>query len=108
VGWQKGVVDQKQYYMDALRFYSLYLVALVLLLMSFVYAGVYELMYRRRVHGRGTIVAQYEPPQHLLPAEAEMLVKGYMRKFEPNAIVRDFWKDYRAFYDFIAQQRNLR
>lgn len=76
VGWQKGVLDQKAYYKDALRFYSWYLAAIILLILSLVYAGVYELLYRRRVHGRGTIIAQYEPPEHLPPAEAEMLVKG--------------------------------
>jgi len=35
------------------------------------------------------------------------LTTGYMRKFKPETVVREYWKDYRAFYDFIAQQKKL-
>ncbi|MFH1170614.1 MAG: DUF2207 domain-containing protein [Candidatus Vogelbacteria bacterium] len=74
-GWPKGLVSEQGYWFDWLKINWAYLLALLIALGSFVYGLVFWLKHEKFNQGRGTIVAQYEPPEKLKPAMAEVIIK---------------------------------
>jgi uncharacterized membrane protein YgcG len=76
VGWQKGLVDQSAYWVDAAKVYW----GQVLAVGIFFAASIFSVLYWRRQkylnRGSGTIVAEYEPPENLPAAMADVLVDG--------------------------------
>lgn len=75
VGWPKGLVSEQSYWLDWLKINWAYLLALLIALGSFIYGLVFWLKHEKFNQGRGTVVAQYEPPQKLKPAMAEVIIK---------------------------------
>ncbi|HVU79880.1 MAG TPA: DUF2207 domain-containing protein [Candidatus Paceibacterota bacterium] len=76
VGWQKGLVDQSAYRIDFLRTYWQFPAAAAVALAAIIFSIAYSRAQARKNRGRGTIVPQYEPPQGLRPAMAEVIAKG--------------------------------
>lgn len=74
-GWPKGIVDQSAYWKDFVKIYWGYLLGAFVVLLSILGGGFY--WYLTEVHntGRGTIIPQYEPPQNLRPAMAEVIMR---------------------------------
>lgn len=74
-GWPKGIVDQSAYWRDFLKLYWGYILGTLIILLSIL--GGFLRWYFTEVHnaGRGTIIPQYEPPQNLRPAMAEVIIK---------------------------------
>ncbi|MDQ5955305.1 MAG: hypothetical protein QG621_308, partial [Patescibacteria group bacterium] len=76
VGWQKGLVDQSAYWVDFLRTYWIIVVSALLLIGSIGYSAVWWFVQEHKNRGRGTIVPEYDPPEHLPPAMADVVVHG--------------------------------
>ncbi len=74
-GWPKGIVSKTAYFKDAIWIWWPVVLSIVLVLGSIIFAFVYWYRTEKWRKGRGTIVPQYEPPQNLRPAIAEVLVK---------------------------------
>lgn len=74
-GWPKGIIDQSAYWGDFVKLYWGYILGALIILLS-ILGGVLQ-WYFAEVHnaGRGTIIPQYEPPQNLRPAMAEVIIK---------------------------------
>lgn len=74
-GWPKGIVDQSAYWKDFLKLYWGYILGILIILLSVL--GGFLHWYFTEMHnaGRGTIIPQYEPPQNLRPAMAEVIIK---------------------------------
>jgi uncharacterized membrane protein len=77
-GWQKGLVDKSAYWLDLLRLYWETAAAFLLLVAALIFSIGYRIHLARTYRGRGTIVPQYEPPQHLPPAMAEVIAKSHI------------------------------
>lgn len=75
VGWPKGLVSEQSYWLDWAKINWAYLLSLIIALGSFLYGLIFWLKHEKFNQGRGTIVAQYEPPQNLKPAMAEVIIK---------------------------------
>ena len=75
VGWQKGLVDQNAYWFDALKVYWAIVASILLFVCSVGFAIIFWLYEEHKYRGRGTIVPQYEPPEALPPAMAEIVAK---------------------------------
>lgn len=76
VGWQKGLVDQSAYWLDFCVTHWGLVFGALLLFLTIVGCVLYWVVQERRNRGRGTIIAQYEPPQSLPPAIADLIVHG--------------------------------
>ncbi len=74
-GWPKGVVDQKQYWKFFLETYWGYIASGVIWIFAVIFCFVYWFFGERWKKGRGTIIAEYEPPEGLPPAMGEVIVK---------------------------------
>jgi hypothetical protein len=86
--WPKGIVDQKQYWRDFLKIYWVYLTSFFLVLLGLISGFLYWYISEKHKKGRGTVVAQYDPPKNLRPAVAEVLCKERVtRKTWPATIV---------------------
>jgi len=77
VGWQKGVVSQAAYWRDMARTYWGVLWGAFVLLATGTYLAIWWRRYRRQHKGRGTIIPEYEPPQGMLPAMADVVMDGF-------------------------------
>lgn len=75
VGWPKGLVSEQSYWLDWAKINWAYLLSLISALGSFLYGLGFWLKHEKLNQGRGTVVAQYEPPQKLKPAMAEVIIK---------------------------------
>jgi len=74
-GWPKGIVDQSAFWLDFLKIYLGYFLSLIIILLSFLIGFFYWYFTECHQKGRGTIIPQYEPPQFLRPALAEVVVR---------------------------------
>ncbi len=74
-GWPKGLVSEQSYWLDWLKINWAYFLALLIALGSFIYGLVFWLKHEKFNQGRGTIVAQYEPPEKLKSAMVEVIIK---------------------------------
>lgn len=76
-GWPKGIVDQKAFWADFLRIYTLSIISALIILATLIMALIYWLNERRQKN-RGTIIPQYEPPRNINPAMAELVMKEHI------------------------------
>ncbi len=74
-GWPKGIVDQGAYWIDFLKIYWGYLFSSFVVFATLLYLFFYWFFTEKYKQGRGTIVPEYDPPQQLRPALAEVIVK---------------------------------
>src|SRR3989338_751955 len=79
-GWPKGLVSQSAYFKDMAFIWWRIILSAILLLGSIIFAFIYWYRTEKWRKGRGTIVPEYEPPQSLPPAIAEVLVKESVSK----------------------------
>jgi uncharacterized membrane protein YgcG len=89
VGWQKGLVDESVYWQSTIAYYWKLVAALGLVMGAGIFAVVYGYVVNRRHRGRGTIVPQYEPPEKLPPAMAEVVAESHVTKRAWPATVVD-------------------
>lgn len=76
VGWQKGLVDQSAYWGDFLRIYWGLIAGLLIILATIIFFIYYWRRIETVYKGRGTVIAEYEPPRGLSPAMTEIVAKG--------------------------------
>ncbi len=76
VGWQKGMVDQSAYWADFFKIYWGIIAALLVVLVTVIFAIYYWRRIESIYKGRGTVIAEYEPPRGLSPAMTEIVAKG--------------------------------
>ena len=74
-GFQKGIVSQIAYWKDFLIIYYGYILSIVIFLSCVIIGFVYWHKTERSREGKRAIVPQYEPPQNLRPAMAEVIIK---------------------------------
>lgn len=107
LGWPKGLLNQSDFWIYWLLSNLAYLLSALIILGTIIYLFVFWLYSERLKTGRGTIIAEYEPPHNLPPAMAELIVterntprawsativdlavRGYVRIEEETAT---FWK----------------
>jgi len=75
VSWPHGIVSQAAFWGDFFMLYYGYLLGFLALLASIIAGFIWWLRTEKFKYGKGTIVPQYEPPQHLRPAMAEAIIK---------------------------------
>ncbi|MEA2097485.1 MAG: DUF2207 domain-containing protein [Patescibacteria group bacterium] len=75
VGFPKGIVSQSAYYKDFLMIYYGYILSVIIFLSCIIIGFIYWYKTERSREGKRAIVPQYEPPQNLRPAMAEVIVK---------------------------------
>ena len=75
VGFQKDIVSQMAYWKDFLMIYYGYILSVIIFLSCVIIGFVYWYKTERSREGKRAIVPQYEPPQNLRPAMAEVIVK---------------------------------
>jgi uncharacterized membrane protein len=74
-GWPQDLISQSAYWKDFFWIYMPYIISILVALGCLIYGFIYWYMTEKYHKGRGTIVPEYEPPQNLRPAMAEVLVK---------------------------------
>lgn len=74
-GWPKGLIEQKAFWYDWFYLNWIYFLSLLVVIVSVVYYLIYWYLTEKWHKGRGTIIPQYEPPQNLPPAMAELIAK---------------------------------
>lgn len=75
VGFSKDIVSQSAYWKDFLMIYYGYILSIIIFLSCVIIGFVYWHKTERSREGKRAIVPQYEPPQNLCPAMAEVIVK---------------------------------
>lgn len=75
LGFDKGLVDEAAYWRYLFLKNWPYLLSFLLLIGSIVFSTFHWYLTERHKKGRGVIIPQYEPPEALPPAMAEMLVR---------------------------------
>ena len=89
VSWPHGIVDQSAYWRGFLKFYYGYIGGAIIILFA-VLAGVWRWWAAEGSQkGKGTIVPQYEPPENLRPAMAEVIAKEKLTNRGLTATVVD-------------------
>lgn len=75
ISWPSGIVDRYAYWKYFLAHYLGYIMSVIIILITAI--SLLSYWYFTEVHhkGRGVIVPQYEPPQNLKPAMAEVILK---------------------------------
>lgn len=112
-GWPKDIVDQGKYWIDFLKIYWGYILSILAVLGTLLYLLFYWFVTEKYKQGRGTVVPEYDPPQKLRPAMAEVIVKeGITAKAWPASVidlaVRGYVKiseEKSAWYDFGKNYR---
>lgn len=74
-GWPKGIIDQNKFWLDWISVFWGYVLGIGFIVGSIIYSFFYWYSKEIRNAGRGTIIPQYEPPQNLGPAMAEIIMK---------------------------------
>ncbi len=75
VGWPRGAIDRSLYWKEFFWRFIWVILAAISILVSIVSVFWRYWITERRNTGRGTIVPEYEPPQALPPAMAEVIIK---------------------------------
>ncbi|KND47172.1 MAG: putative membrane protein [Parcubacteria bacterium C7867-004] len=87
-GWQKGLVSHKAYLADWLRINWPYVLSALIALGTILFCILYWYFTERHRSGRGVVIPQYEPPEGLPPAIAELIVNERVsRRTWPATIV---------------------
>lgn len=89
VGWPKGIVHEREYWFDALIGMWAYLLSGIIVAGTILWAAAYWYIKERMKKGRGTIIPQYEPPEHMRPAVLDMLLHERITKRAWPAIIVD-------------------
>ncbi len=74
LGWPKGLIDESSFWKYWFAKNWAYLASLVLFLGTIIFLFLFWLFKEKLKKGRGTIIAEYEPPHNLPPAMAELIV----------------------------------
>lgn len=74
ISWPRGSVDRSLYWREWILRYIWILGAVVIVFVSLISILVRYILTERWHTGRGTIIPEYEPPHHLPPAMAEVIV----------------------------------
>ncbi len=75
IAFPKGIVKESAFWKEWLANYYGYVGSVVIVLLGIIFLVGYRYYTERYKKGRGVIIAQYEPPQQLHPAMAEVLIK---------------------------------
>ncbi len=75
LGFPREIVDRGAYWKDFFSLYWGYILGVFIWLGAIVFCSIYWYMSEKHNKGRGTIIAEYEPPHHLPPAIGEVIVK---------------------------------
>lgn len=87
--WPKGFVNQHSYYLDFLNSFWKLILAILIIFLSIIGAFFYWYFKEKYPLKKMTIVPQYEPPQFLPPAMAEVIIKEKISKDSWPATVVD-------------------
>lgn len=74
VGWPRGAIDRSLYWKDWIGTYAWWLLAGFVVVSALVSVAVRHIVTERWRTGRGTVIAEYEPPRALRPAMAEVII----------------------------------
>lgn len=75
VAFPKGIISESAFWKDWVRENYGYAGSAVIIVLGILFLAGYWYYTERYKKGRGIIIAQYEPPRHLRPAMAEVVVK---------------------------------
>lgn len=76
VGFPKGIVSKTAYYKDFILFYLPYILSFLVVVLSILIGYIYwYYTEKKRERAAGAIVPEYEPPENLPPAMAEIISK---------------------------------
>jgi uncharacterized membrane protein YgcG len=75
LSWPTGFVSKWEYFKDFFRINFGYTLSVIIFVCTLIAGLVFWLVKEKLRKGRGTIVPQYEPPEHLPPAMAELVTK---------------------------------
>ncbi|MEI6042593.1 MAG: DUF2207 domain-containing protein [bacterium] len=74
LGWPKGLIDESSFWKYWFSANWSYLASGLIVLLTIIGLFIYWLFKEKLKKGRGTIIAEYEPPHSLPPAMAELIV----------------------------------
>lgn len=75
IAWPKGLTDRSAFWWDFFAQYYGYISSAVITFLSILFIFFYWLFTEKLKKGKGVIIPQYEPPQNLRPAMAEVITK---------------------------------
>lgn len=90
VSWPKGYVNQASYWVDFVKTFYGYVFSLLIILVSIVTFLLLWLFREKLPNGKGTIVPEYQPPENLRPAMAEVITKERLTEKGFAATIIDF------------------
>jgi uncharacterized membrane protein len=88
-GWQKGIIDYKAYRLWYIKTHWGLISGIILLLLSLIFDFIYWYWMEKKPMKKMTIIAQYEPPENLPPAMAEIIIKEKITKKALPATIID-------------------
>ena len=74
-GWQKGMIDKNAYWLDFMSIYRNSIYSILLILLTGLGSLIYWYVREKRPMNKMTIITQFEPPENLPPAMAEIILK---------------------------------
>ena len=74
-GWPKGLIDRGAFWRQWFCVHYVLLSSVLIILATLLAMLLYWYFTEKRGKGRGTIIPEYEPPENLPPAMAELIVK---------------------------------
>ena len=89
VGWPKGIITKGAFWKDWALLNWQYLLSFLIFLFTILFLFFYWFFTEKWHQGKGTIVAEYEPPENLKPAMAELIVTERITKQSWPATVID-------------------
>lgn len=75
VTWPKGIISQSSFWLDFIKIYYGIILSFFIILAGIIIGFIRWLKTEKLPESRRTIVPQYEPPEHLKPAMAEIITK---------------------------------
>lgn len=75
VSWQKGIIKRSSYFTDFIKMYFGYIISALVFVISLIYGFIFWFVKEKSKSGKRSIIPQYEPPEKLPPAMAEVVVK---------------------------------
>ncbi len=74
-GFPKGIVSQSAYFKDFLSMYYGFILSILIFIIAVIYGFYHWHKTEKSREGKRAIIPQYEPPQNLKPAMAEVIIK---------------------------------
>ena len=88
VGWPKGLIPRSAYWEDFLKMYFPLLLSLLLIMVTIIILPVRWYFTEKYRTGRGTIIAEYEPPQSIHPGVMDVILhEGMSGKLWAGTVV---------------------